>query len=198
MEGWECSEEREVCAQLRPGGVHGKPRAICRPIVFDQAQPMLGEIAEELIHASEEAGERPDVLQVFGFKFRLDLRLIIVCFGWGVELEALGPLTPQLELQAPHVPRRVEGVAVARGEEGSVGVVGLLGGLARLVVKAGLDVAPAEGVASRLQPLSMERPFGLARADEAAEFLARPREGGHVATLPVDMDIGPRELGRGE
>src|SRR5262249_12030757 len=98
----------------------------------------------------------------------------------------------ELELEAPDVEHRVVGVAIACGQQGGVGVVGLLRRLDALVVEARLHVSPAEGVAGWLVAGAVEAPLGLARANEATQVLWHTPERRRVATLPIDVDICPR------
>ena len=52
-------------------------------------------------------------------------------------------------------------------------------------------MAFAKGIAGRTTPLEVERAFGLARTDEAAQLLGDIGETRRIATLIVDVHIRP-------
>ena len=67
----------------RPAG------AIGCPVVLDEAQPVQRQVAEDLAHAAKEAGQRPEMLQLFGGNLRFDGGFVVFQFGRGVDLALL-------------------------------------------------------------------------------------------------------------
>src|SRR5262249_33283571 len=96
--------------------------------------------------------------------------------------------------QPPHVLLWIKGIAAAGGEECRIRFVTLLFGLQRFVVEPRYHLAASELDASRCAALEVKRALDAPWTDEAAQFVGEIAQSRYIAALPVDVDVGARDL----